>query len=66
MGGGSSLSTATGYGLDDRASIPGKANRFLFSKASISPLEATQPAIIQVSGVKLTTHFHLVPRSRMI
>jgi hypothetical protein len=57
-------------------SIPGKDKIFLFSVASRPPLEPTQLTIQWVpilhprkeSGrsVKLTTHLHLVPRSRMV
>jgi hypothetical protein len=43
---------------------------FLFTSASRPPLGATQPPIQWLPGalslgVKLTTHLHLVPRSRM-
>jgi hypothetical protein len=77
---GSSVSTVSGYGLDDRAievRSPAEAKGF-FSLASMSrpALRPTQPPVQWVPrvlspGLKrgpcvtLTTHPHLVPRSRM-
>jgi hypothetical protein len=73
----SSVGIATSYGLDGRGSIPEKSKIFLFSTASKPALGPTQPPIQWLPGVsspgreigrgvKLTTHFHLVPRSRML
>jgi hypothetical protein len=68
---------ALGYGLDDR--VLGFDSRwglgiFLFITASITALGPTQPPIqwvigalslvVKRPGVKLTTHLHLVPRSK--
>jgi hypothetical protein len=65
------------YGLDDRGSrvrFPVGAGNFLFTTASRTALGPTQPPIQWVTGalslgvkrpgVKLTTHLHLVPRSK--
>jgi hypothetical protein len=74
---GSSVSAVFGYGLGDRGSIPGRGWR-IFPLASVSrpALRPTQPPVQWVPGVlssrvkrgrgvTLTTHPHLVPRSRM-
>jgi hypothetical protein len=65
-----------GDGLDGRGSISWKDKIFLFSIASRPAVGPTQPPIQWVpwalspggkrQGVKLTTHLHLVPRSRMV
>jgi hypothetical protein len=73
----SSVTTATGYGLDDRGSIHGKGNRFCSTsqrpeRLSGSPkfLHKEQsgsfPWRLSSRGVKLTTHLPLVPRSTMV
>jgi hypothetical protein len=74
---GSLISAVSDYGLDDRGSIPGRGQRiFLLVSASRPALWPTQPPIQWVPvapsrgvkggrGVTLTTHSHLVPRSRM-
>jgi hypothetical protein len=46
----SAVSIATGYGLDDRGSIPSKGKIFLFSTASRPALGPTQPSIQYVLG----------------
>jgi hypothetical protein len=68
---------ATGYGLDGRGSIPGKGKRFIscpqcpdrlcrpprhlsYGYCRLFPLGSSG------RGVKLTTHLHLAPRSRMV
>jgi hypothetical protein len=76
----SSVGIVSGYGLDDRAigvRSPAEAKLF-FSLASVSrpALRPTQPPVQWVPGVlspglkrgrsvTLTTHLHLVPRSKM-
>jgi hypothetical protein len=71
----SSVGIETGYGLDGRDSIPDRGEIFFFTVASRPSLGPTQRRILRVlvflrrySGrsVKLTTYFHLVPRSRMV
>jgi hypothetical protein len=59
-----SVGVALGYGLEDRG--PGI---FLFTTASRTALKPTQPPVQWVPGalslgVKLTTHLHLVSRSK--
>jgi hypothetical protein len=69
----SSVGIATSYELDGRGSIPGKGKDFsLFHKVQTA-LEPHYAVGIRGStqgysgrGVKLTTHLHLVPRSRMM
>jgi hypothetical protein len=77
---GSSVSIVSGYGLEDRETevrFPAETKGF-FSQASVSRLALgpTQPPVQWVPrvlspglkrgrGVTLTTHPHLVPRSRM-
>jgi hypothetical protein len=77
MSRGSSGSTVSDYGLNDRGSIPDRGRRFFFLvSASRSALGLTQPPIQWVPGVlspgikrgrgvTLTTHPHLVPRLSM-
>jgi hypothetical protein len=72
----SSVGTATGYGLDDWGSIPGRGKIVLFSTEYRPALGPTQPPIhwipgvlsLRVSGkgVRLTIHLYLVTRSRMV
>jgi hypothetical protein len=74
---GSSVSTVSDYGLDDQNLISGRSKRFMYPLASVPrpTLRPTQPTIQWVPGdhspgVKhgwgemLTTHHHLVLRSR--
>jgi hypothetical protein len=71
-----SVGIATGYRLDCRGSFPGRGKIFLFSTSSRSALGPTQPPIQlepelfareqSGQGLKLTTHLHLVPRSRTV
>jgi hypothetical protein len=66
----------TGYDLDGSGSIPGRGKVFLFSTAFRPALGPTNPPIPRIPaaispgvkrpGMKLTTHLHLVPRSRMV
>jgi hypothetical protein len=74
----SSVSIALGYGLDDRSSrirfLAGAGRIFLFTTAPGTALGPTQPPIqwvpralslgVMRRHVKLTTHLHLVPRSK--
>jgi hypothetical protein len=67
----------TNYGLDGRGSIPGRDEIFLFFITGLDWLWGP-PSLISNGyrglfprgqsgrGVKLTTHLHLVPRSRMV
>jgi hypothetical protein len=48
----SSVDIATGHGIDDRDSIPGKDKNFISSIASREALGPTQPTIQWISGVK--------------
>jgi hypothetical protein len=52
----------TGYELDSRSSIPGSVPTSLLSNGYSGLL----PWRSNSHGVKLTTHVHLVPRSRMV
>jgi hypothetical protein len=74
---GSSVSIASDYVLNYLGSIPGRGER-IFTKASMSrsAVGSTQPPVQWVlrvlslalkcgRGVKLTSHYHLVPRSLM-
>jgi hypothetical protein len=59
------------YRLDNLNSVPITGEIFLFSIAERPALGPTQPPIhytrgVKLQGVKLTTHLHLVPRSRMV
>jgi hypothetical protein len=65
------VSKAKGYGLHGRGSIAGRGKIFLFSTACRLTSRPAQPPIQWVPGafslgVKLTTHLHLLPRSRMV
>jgi hypothetical protein len=67
----SSVRIATLYGLDGPVSIPGRGQNFLLSTASLPTLRASEiPGRFRLGlsdwGVKLITHLHLVPRSRMV
>jgi hypothetical protein len=67
---------ATGYAMDGRGSNPGSDKIFLFSISSGPALGPNQPPTQWLSGslslrgngwgVKMTTHLHLVPRSRIV
>jgi hypothetical protein len=68
----SSVGIATAYGLDCRGSIPDRSKR-IFSFPQLpdqlwGPSEYRGVFLRRSSGrvVKLTTHLHLVPRSRMM
>jgi hypothetical protein len=71
-----SISTATGYGLEDWCSIAGREKNFLFSTTSRPNLGSIQPTIhwvlavifpgVRDQGVKLTTHLHLMSRARIL
>jgi hypothetical protein len=76
MSRGSSGSTVSDYGLDDRGSIPEKAENFSSSPGVQTGSEAypasypmgtegLSPGIKRGRGVTLTTHPHLVPRLSM-
>jgi hypothetical protein len=63
--------------MDGQASIPDRGKIFLFSTASrpaLRPtlsyikwvLEVNSPGVKWDESVKLTTHLHVVPRSRMM
>jgi hypothetical protein len=69
------LDIALGYGLDDRGFESREGlGIFLFTTASRLALGTTQPPIqwvpgalslgVKRPGLKLTTHLHLVPRSK--
>jgi hypothetical protein len=72
----SSVSIGMGYGLDGLGSIPGRGKRFLSSPLCQKRLWGP-PSLLSNGyqdlftweqsgrGMKLTTHLHLVPRSRM-
>jgi hypothetical protein len=74
----SSVGIALGYGLDDRGSrvlFPARIGNFSLHRRVQTALGPTQPPIQWVQGgcfsggyggrgVKLTTHLHLVPRSK--
>jgi hypothetical protein len=73
----SAVCIATGYGLDGLGSIPGRSNRF--SSTPQRPHWLCSPPNLLSNGyrrlfprgkssrgVKLTTHLHLAPRSRMV
>jgi hypothetical protein len=72
----SSFDIVTGYRLDGLGLNPGRGKIFLFSTVSKLALGLIQPSIqwelghflqgLSGQGVKLTTHLHLVPRSRMV
>jgi hypothetical protein len=73
---GSSVSIVSDYGLDDRVRLPAGAKDFILASASRSVLGPTQspfqwvpgvlsPGVKRGWGVTLTTHSHLVPRSRI-
>jgi hypothetical protein len=59
-----------GYGLDDRGSVSGRVvMSIIYAVASRTAVGSTFPGALTLQlkrlGVKLTTHFHLVPRLRM-
>jgi hypothetical protein len=64
----SSVGIVTGYGLDDRGSIPGGGYEF-FSSTPCPDRLWGPPSLLSngywelfpLRGVKLTTHLHLVP-----
>jgi hypothetical protein len=68
----SSVGIAMAYGLDGRGSIPSRA-RFFSAPQRLGPTQApiqwvpgALPRGWSGRGVKLTSHVHLVPRSRMV
>jgi hypothetical protein len=74
---GSSVSIVSGYGLDNRGSIPGRGRRIFpltsMSRPSLGPTQppvqwipgVLSPGLNRGRGVTLTTQPHLVPKSRM-
>jgi hypothetical protein len=68
-----SVGIATGYGFDSRGLIPGRGKRCSVVY-SLQTGSGAHPASYPMGtggrfprrGVKLTTHLHLVPRSRML
>jgi hypothetical protein len=66
---GSRVGIATFYELDDQGSIPIGDKRFFFIYSVLTGSGAHQTPMdvgVLSPGVKLTTHLHLVPRSRMV
>jgi hypothetical protein len=65
---GSSVVIVMGYELNGRGLDPGRAMIFPFSTASRPALEPkNSPGEWQsFRGVKLTTHLHIMPRSRRV
>jgi hypothetical protein len=66
-----SIGIARGYGLDGFGSIPGSVRFSPFSQLPVrlwgSPtLLSSGYRVLSGRGVKLTTHFHLVPRPRKV
>jgi hypothetical protein len=62
----SSVGTATGYALDDQVSIPSRRKRFFSSPQRPGGLWGSPSPGALSPGVKLTTQFHLVPRSATV
>jgi hypothetical protein len=67
----SSVGIAVGYRLDDRVSIPGTNNRFFFYFKLRPDRLCGPPSFLGYRGqsgrrMKLTTHLHLVPMSKMV
>jgi hypothetical protein len=70
----SSVCTATGYGLDGRGAVPGRGKTFFSTPQPLNQLWGP-PSLLSngyrgvwpfPQGMKLITHFHLAPRSRMV
>jgi hypothetical protein len=72
-----SVGIATGYGLDYCGSFPSRDKRLLFSPQLVDRLgthissypmsiSGLFPEGLSNRGMKLTTHYHLVPRSRKV
>jgi hypothetical protein len=62
----SSVSIGTGYMLEGRRSMPGRGKRFLSNPQRPDRLWGPFLSLQCGGSVKLTTHLHLVPRSRMV
>jgi hypothetical protein len=71
----SAVSIIAGYGLDIRGSISDRGMIFLFTASSVSGVHrysylmgtgGALSSVLMGQGVKMTTHFHLVPISRRV